>query len=159
MGYNWNPSVTAGVTMLIPPGGEFGATFVVVARVRMASEEVRTRMEEPVPVSVGPGVIVPSPVVWVGLSVASVAVERTRMDSVDVVSAGNGGQYEGLLDRELGRSVPLRMSPSTSWADAVNPTNVIKKTKVHNNRLFLILNGSPDLQLPPSYRSRFRSVD
>ena len=92
MGYNWNPSVAAGVTMLIPPGGEFAGTFVVVARVRIESEVVRTRMEVPVPVSVGPGVIVPSPVVGVGSSVA--VVERTRMDSVDAVeSARKEGQY------------------------------------------------------------------
>jgi len=75
--------------MLIPPGGEFGGTFVVTARVRMDSEVVRTRIEVPlsVPVLVGPGVIVPSPVVGVGLSVA--VVERIRMDSVaDFESAG-----------------------------------------------------------------------
>ena len=114
MGYNWNPSVTAGVTMLIPPGGEFGATFVVVPRVRMDSE-LRTRIEVPVPVWVGAGVIVPSPVVGVG---PSVAVGRTRMDCVDVESARNKCQYGALLGRELGGTiaevVPLRMSPSTS---------------------------------------------
>lgn len=76
--------------MTIAPGGEFAGTLVVVARVRMASEVLRTRTELPlsVPVSVGPGVIVASPVVGLGFS-----VERTRTDSVAVESAGKEGQY------------------------------------------------------------------